>query len=106
MAYGAEVGSLVGVHTAILCRAVHTFGLVASTFVDTYFGVSVLSISYRRYFGALGEHVLPFAPEVGKRGQILFPWLYAGWVHGHVLVVVEVFVRQSGKGMPELMHYY
>ena len=50
--------------------------------------------------------MLPFAVEINHSGDVLFPWLCIRIVIIHILVVIIVFICESGKTMSEFVDYH
>ena len=117
---GAKVGDFVDLHAALLGGAIDALALVSAALKDAdalrgsieqallllvgdFAVVGHLGVSRRGDGRALGHHVGPLALEIDQRGEVGFPGLGVGRVHGLVAVIVEVLVAQTGKGMAELV---
>ena len=128
LADGAEDGSGVGAHAAVLCAAPDALALVAAALeeADALYGAAAGASGAReggeaaeeaaaeavrligddvavRENGTRREHVLPFRREVGEGGNVGLPGLGVGVVHLDVLIVVEVFVGEAGKAVAEFV---
>ena len=88
LADGTEVGLLVGTHAAVLLTSPDAFRQIAAAFDEA--GTPLV------------DEVLPLAAEVVLRGEVRFPWLGVGEVHGGV-VAIGILVAQTTEGMAELM---
>ena len=87
----AEGGILIGAHAAVVLGAVDAFQTVACSFKQ----------SHTIYFS---HHVFPLCAKVHLCGDVGLPRFHVGRIHGDGLLLVGVFVSQSGKAVPELMH--
>ena len=105
-AYPTKFGYLICAHAAIHIRAVHPFRHVATTFIYADAAHVHLRESFGRggNFRTAGEHILPFAAEIGQCGDVLFPRLHISRIEIAVLVVIKVLIGQSPEGMSEFVH--
>ena len=104
---GAEVGGIIGAHTAVVARAVHTLRQISAPFVEPD-GVLLLELRGRRHGRTLLDQVRPLTGEVLEVRDVLLPRLDLGSVFARCrcIAFVEVFVRQTAEAMAELMHHH
>ena len=88
----AEVVRSVGAHAAVVCRAVDALRLVAGSFEQL------------RLTGI--EHILPLRFEISQSCDVLLPWFDAWIVKLDILVIVEIFIGQTGEAVSEFVHNY
>ena len=99
-----ELGMLVGTHSAILKAPIYAMYAISGSLVHTYF-IFVLLISRGWYGCFLFNQVFPFAEKCFQGRNILLPWLNIVWIHRNLFGIIGVFICQSCKAVPELMHY-
>ena len=106
-ASGAEVGGIIGAHTAVVARAVHTLRQISAPFVKPD-GVLLLELRRRRHGRTLLDQVRPLTGEVLEVRDVLLPRLDLGsmFARSRCVAFVEVLVRQTAEAMTELMHHH
>ena len=105
LANWAELRVLVGAHAAVVCGAENAFQTIACAFEGTY-RVCVHIIIWCRQRCGRCHHVAPFALEVHHRGNVGFPRLHVGWVHGYLFLFVGILVGQAGETVSEFMNHH
>ena len=76
---------------------------VATSLIDTD-AIHFLRIRLCRDRCVLGEHIAPFTFEIIERCDVLFPRFRVGRIEILILIIVVVFIGQTGKTMSEFMH--
>ena len=121
----------IGLHAAIVIWTENALGLVACTLIDSYqrlVSVAILSpdrlnrlrrfslgISRHSIYRIDGrdrgrnrnsdrEHIVPLGLKIVKSRDILFPWLTIRIIVLHELVVVVIFIGQTGETMSEFVN--